>query len=124
MERAAFCNTGSEAVMAALRVARTVTARDKIVYFTGDYHGTFDEVLLRATPHGAAPIAPGIMAGSSNNAVVLEYGAEASLEFIRTHGNEIAAVLVEPIQSRHPEVQPREFLHELRRITAECGNAR
>jgi amino acid adenylation domain-containing protein len=123
MERAAFCNTGSEAVMAALRVARTVTARDKIVYFTGDYHGTFDEVLLRATPHGAAPIAPGIMAGSANNAVVLEYGAEASLEFIRAHGDEIAAVLVEPMQSRHPELQPREFLHELRRITAQAGTA-
>jgi amino acid adenylation domain-containing protein len=123
MERAAFCNTGSEAVMAALRVARTVTARDKIVYFTGDYHGTFDEVLLRATPHGAAPIAPGIMTGSANNAVVLEYGAEASLEFIRAHGNEIAAVLVEPIQSRHPEVQPREFLLELRKISAQCGTA-
>jgi amino acid adenylation domain-containing protein len=123
MERAAFCNTGSEAVMAALRVARTVTARDKIVYFTGDYHGTFDEVLLRATPHGAAPIAPGIMAGSANNAIILEYGAEASLEYIRTHGNEIAAVLVEPIQSRHPEVQPREFLHELRRITEQAGTA-
>jgi amino acid adenylation domain-containing protein len=123
MERTAFCNTGSEAVMAALRVARTVTARDMIVYFTGDYHGTFDEVLLRATPHGAAPIAPGIMAGGAANAVVLEYGAEASLEFIRAHGDEIAAVLVEPIQSRHPEVQPREFLHELRRITEQAGTA-
>jgi len=123
MERAAFCNTGSEAVMAALRVARTVTARDKIVYFTGDYHGTFDEVLLRATPHGASPIAPGIMTGGANNAVILEYGADASLEFIRAHGSEIAAVLVEPMQSRHPEVQPREFLHELRRITADAGTA-
>jgi len=123
MERAAFCNTGSEAVMAALRVARAVTARDKIVYFSGDYHGTFDEVLLRPTPHGAAPIAPGIMAGNANNVVVLEYGAPASLEFIRTHGGEIAAVLVEPIQSRHPEVQPREFLHELRSITAQAGTA-
>ncbi len=123
MERAAFCNTGSEAVMAALRVARTVTARDKIVYFTGDYHGTFDEVLLRATPHGASPIAPGITAGSANGVVVLEYGADASLEYIRAHGNEIAAVLVEPIQSRHPEVQPRTFLHELRRITELAGTA-
>jgi amino acid adenylation domain-containing protein len=123
MERAAFCNTGSEAVMAALRVARTVTARNKIVYFTGDYHGTFDEVLLRATLHGAAPIAPGIMADSAGNAVVLEYGAEASLEYIRAHGDQIAAVLVEPIQSRHPEVQPRAFLHELRGITAQAGTA-
>jgi amino acid adenylation domain-containing protein len=123
MERAAFCNTGSEAVMAALRVARTVTARDKIVYFTGDYHGTFDEVLLRATPHGAAPIAPGIMTGSAGNVMVLEYGSQKSLEWIRTHGSEIAAVLVEPMQSRHPEVQPREFLHELRGITAQAGTA-
>jgi amino acid adenylation domain-containing protein len=123
MERAAFCNTGSEAVMAALRVARTVTARDKIVYFTGDYHGTFDEVLLRATPHGAAPIAPGIMAGSANSVMVLEYGSEKSLELIRAHASEIAAVLVEPMQSRHPEVQPRAFLHELRSITAEAGTA-
>ncbi|MGA7829950.1 MAG: amino acid adenylation domain-containing protein [Terracidiphilus sp.] len=123
MERTAFCNTGSEAVMAALRVARTATARDQIIYFTGDYHGTFDEVLLRATPHGAQPIAPGIMAGGANNAVVLEYGTAAALEYIRAHGNEIAAVLVEPIQSRHPEVQPSEFLHELRKITAECGTA-
>ncbi|MGA3070174.1 MAG: amino acid adenylation domain-containing protein [Terracidiphilus sp.] len=123
MERAAFCNTGSEAVMAALRVARTVTGRDKIVYFTGDYHGTFDEVLLRATPHGAAPIAPGIMAGSANNVMVLEYGSEKSLELIRAHASEIAAVLVEPMQSRHPEVQPRAFLHELRSITAQAGTA-
>jgi amino acid adenylation domain-containing protein len=123
MERAAFCNTGSEAVMAALRVARTVTGRDKIVYFTGDYHGTFDEVLLRATPRGAAPIAPGIPLGSAASAAVLEYGSEASLEFIRAHCDEIAAVLVEPIQSRHPEVQPRAFLHELRSITAQAGTA-
>jgi len=123
MERAAFCNTGSEAVMAALRVARTVTGRDKIVYFTGDYHGTFDEVLLRATPRGSAPIAPGIPAGNAASAVVLEYGSESSLEFIRTHGDEIAAVLVEPIQSRHPEVQPRAYLHELRKITAQAGIA-
>jgi amino acid adenylation domain-containing protein len=123
MERAAFCNTGSEAVMAALRVARTVTGRDKIVYFTGDYHGTFDEVLLRATPRGAAPIAPGIPLGSAASAVVLEYGSETSLEFIRAHCDEIAAVLVEPVQSRHPELQPRAFLHELRSITAHAGTA-
>ena len=122
MERAAFCNTGSEAVMAALRIARTVTARDKIVYFTGDYHGTFDEVLLRTTPHGAAPIAPGILV-SADNTVILEYGAEASLNYIREHSDEIAAVMVEPIQSRHPDVQPRAFLHELRKITADAGTA-
>jgi amino acid adenylation domain-containing protein len=123
MERAAFCNTGSEAVMAAMRVARTVTAREKVVYFTGDYHGTFDEVLMRATPHGAAPIAPGIPEGAAGGVVILEYGSDASLQYIREHSSEIAAVLVEPIQSRHPEVQPRAFLQELRRITEQAGSA-
>ncbi len=123
MERAAFCNTGSEAVMAAMRVARTVTAREKVVYFTGDYHGTFDEVLMRATPHGAAPIAPGIPEGAAGGVVILEYGAGASLEYLRKHSSEIAAVLVEPIQSRHPEIQPRAFLQELRRITEQTGTA-
>ena len=44
-ERMTFCNTGSEAVMAALRIARTVTGRNKVVFFSGDYHGSVDEVL-------------------------------------------------------------------------------
>ena len=49
MERVAFCNTGSEAVTAAIRVARTVSGRDKIAMFAGAYHGVFDEVLVRPT---------------------------------------------------------------------------
>ena len=58
-DRVTFCNTGSEAVMAAIRVARTVTGRDRIIYFAGDYHGTFDEVLVRSTPRGTVPLCPG-----------------------------------------------------------------
>ena len=59
-ERATFCNTGSEAVMAAMRIARTVTGREKIVIFTGDYHGQFDEVLVKGVQHaGAAPRSAG-----------------------------------------------------------------
>jgi amino acid adenylation domain-containing protein len=125
MERTAFCNTGSEAVMAALRVARTITARDKFVYFSGDYHGMFDEVLVRSTgaKHGSAPIAPGIPLDNTGNVIVLEYGTDASLEYIRQHASEIAAVLVEPIQSRHPHLQPREFLKSLRQITEQAGTA-
>jgi amino acid adenylation domain-containing protein len=121
MERATFCNTGSEAVMAAIRVARTVTGREKIVYFYGDYHGIFDEVLGRPALidglPGAMPIAPGIP--HLAQVMILEYGSPAALETIRRHADEIAVVLVEPVQSRHPDLQPREFLKDLRRLTEE-----
>jgi glutamate-1-semialdehyde aminotransferase len=127
MERAAFCNTGSEAVTAAVRVARTVSGRDRIAMFTGAYHGTFDEVLVRGTGSGAAlrsvPVAPGIARSMADNILVLDYDKPASLETIAARGDELAAVLVEPVQSRRPELQPREFLHELRRITAKSGTA-
>ncbi len=122
-ERVTFCNTGSEAVMAAIRVARTVTGRDKIVYFAGDYHGTFDEVLVRATPRGTAPVAPGIPIENVKNVVVLEYGADASLAWIRANAEDIAAVLVEPVQTRNPGLQPADFMREIRVITAETGSA-
>ncbi|HTU35030.1 MAG TPA: amino acid adenylation domain-containing protein [Candidatus Acidoferrum sp.] len=124
-ERATFCNTGSEAVVAAMRVARTVTGRNKIVFFAGDYHGMFDEVLVKGirkggVPH-AIPVAPGIPREKAANVVMLEYGSAESLEWIRANANDLAAVMVEPVQSRHPALQPVEFLRELRKITEESG---
>ncbi len=127
-ERMSFCNTGSEAVMAALRVARTVTGRNKVVMFAGAYHGMFDEVLVKSvrTKQGAphsAPVAPGIPRENLSNMVVLDYGTPESLEWIRQNAKDLAAVLVEPVQSRHPHLQPREFLHEIRQITQQAGTA-
>jgi acyl transferase domain-containing protein/glutamate-1-semialdehyde aminotransferase len=127
MERAAFCSTGSEAVTAAIRVARTVSARDKIVLFAGSYHGIFDEVLVRPTMMNGVrrsiPIAPGIAPSMVDNVIVLDYGSPESLQAIKAMGKALAAVLVEPVQSRHPDVQPRDFLVELRKITAESETA-
>ena len=124
MDRVAFCNTGSEAVMAALRLARTVTGRDLVVTFKGDYHGTFDEVLYRAGANQKTlPAAPGIMPSMLENLLVLEYGTSESLEIIRQQADEIAAVLVEPVRSRDPGLQPIEFLQELRSITSEAETA-
>ena len=127
MDRATFCNTGSEAVMAAMRAARTVTGRTKIVYFTGDYHGTFDEVLARSNGAGegrrAVPIAPGIPSCMTDEIVILDYGTPGSLETLRALAPELAAVLVEPVQSRRPALQPAEFLREVRQITADAGAA-
>ncbi|HEX5423596.1 MAG TPA: amino acid adenylation domain-containing protein, partial [Candidatus Acidoferrales bacterium] len=124
-ERATFCNTGSEAVVAAMRVARTVTGRNKIVSFAGDYHGMFDEVLVKGIRKGglphAIPAAPGIPREKAANVVVLDYGSADSLEWIRANAGELAAVMVEPVQSRHPALQPVEFLRELRQITERSG---
>jgi len=121
-DRAGLCNTGSEAVMAAVRIARTVTGRNMVVTFTGSYHGTFDEVLVRAGRGGKGiPAAPGIMAGVFGDVRVLEYGTPEALEFIRTHADDLAAVLVEPVQSRRPDFRPVEFLKEVRAITEKSG---
>jgi amino acid adenylation domain-containing protein len=124
-ERVTFCNTGSEAVMAALRVARTVTGRDRVVVFNGAYHGQFDEVLVKGarTSPRALPVAPGIPGESVANMTVLAYGAPESLVWIRQHSAELAAVVVEPVQSRHPNLQPKAFLTELRAITQASGTA-
>lgn len=127
MDRVTFCNTGSEAVMAAIRVTRTVTGRNKFVFFSGDYHGIFDEVLVRQAlldgQPGAAPIAPGIPSQNLGNVILLEYGNPASLETLKGLLPDVAAVIVEPVQARHPDLQPREFLHELRRMTEASGTA-
>ncbi len=126
-ERMTFCNTGSEAVMAAMRIARTVTGRNRIVYFAGDYHGQFDEVLARGgVRDGVArvfPIAPGIPAESIANITILDYGTPQSLAWLERHAHELAAVLVEPVQSRRPDFRPRQFLEALRDLTAKAGTA-
>jgi len=126
-ERVAFCNTGSEAVLAAIRVARTVSGRDRIAMFAGSYHGIFDEVLARPLAVNgelrSAPAAPGIPQGALGQICVLEYGHPESLEILKDHGHEFAAVLVEPVQARRLDLQPREFLEELRRITASTETA-
>jgi acyl transferase domain-containing protein/glutamate-1-semialdehyde aminotransferase len=125
MDRASFMCTGSEAVQAAIRCARTYTQRDKIVVFRGDYHGNFDEVLVRGLSSGGylktSPSAPGIPQGSVDNVVVLEYGHESALAIIDDIADQVAAVLVEPVQSRRPELQPRDFLHGVRNITEKKG---
>lgn len=124
LERVVFCNTGSEAVLGAMRLARTVSGRNKIVMFTDDYHGMFDEVIVRGTRTlRSIPAAPGIPPESVENIIVLEYGDDASLQIIRERANEIAAVIIEPVQSRNLDLQPKDFLHAVRKITAETDIA-
>jgi amino acid adenylation domain-containing protein len=121
-DRAAFCNTGSEAVMGTMRIARTVTGRTTIAVFTGAYHGIFDEVIVRGTRKlKSIPAAPGIMPSTVQNVLVLDYGTPESLEILRERADELAAIVVEPVQSRRPDFAPVEFLRELRKLTEEHG---
>ena len=123
-ERAAFTNTGSEAVLAAVRLARTVTGRTRIAT-TGGFHGINDEVLVRGlTIDGqriGAPVAPGIPEHVVRDVLVIDYGTEEGLAMLRSHAHELACLLIEPVQSRKPGLQPREFLHAAREITAQAG---
>ncbi|AKU98435.1 Malonyl CoA-acyl carrier protein transacylase [Labilithrix luteola] len=123
-DRAAFCNTGSEAVMGAMRVARTVTGRSTVAIFTGSYHGIFDEVIVRGTRKlKSIPAAPGILPESSQNMLVLDYGTPESLAILRERIGTLAAIVTEPVQSRRPDFRPVPFLRELRALTEASGTA-
>ncbi|WP_111977557.1 non-ribosomal peptide synthetase [Algibacillus agarilyticus] len=126
MDRVTFTNSGTEAVMVALRLARAATGRNKIVMFENAYHGHADNVMGRPVKNedqlSSVPVAPGITQGSVDDIWLLDYGSDSALEYIKAHGHEIAAVMVEPVQSRRPDLQPRTFLHELRHITEQSGS--
>ncbi|NUT49952.1 MAG: amino acid adenylation domain-containing protein, partial [Saccharothrix sp.] len=122
-ERVAFCNTGTEAVMVSVRLARAVSGRDKVARFLTSFHGSYDAVLAEADGEDSIPTSIGIPQSAVDDTMVLTYGSAESLDRIRRHGAELAAVLVEPVQSRNPTLQPTEFLRELREICTEHGIA-
>ncbi|MCU0285194.1 MAG: aminotransferase class III-fold pyridoxal phosphate-dependent enzyme, partial [Acidobacteria bacterium] len=125
MERVTFTNTGTEAVMAAIRIARAATGRTKIVMFSRSYHGHSDGTLAVSSSRDgkliSEPVSAGIPRSAAEEVLVLDYLEPRSLEIIRQLCPHLAAVLVEPIQSRYPAVQPGEFLKQLRDITAYSG---
>ncbi len=123
-ERVGFTNSGTEAIMIALRLARATTGRDKIVIFDRAYNGHSDGTLAKTVRSlsgelNSEPVAPGIPLNVAKDVLVLDYGNPESLEIIRKHAHELAAVLVEPVQSRRLDLQPVEFLRELRTLTRE-----
>ncbi|MCB0167205.1 MAG: amino acid adenylation domain-containing protein, partial [Anaerolineae bacterium] len=122
-ERVGFCSTGTEAVMTALRLARAKTKRHKIALFAGAYHGHFDGVLGMSMSQKEAtqPFAPGIHPDMVKDLLILPYDSPEALDVIHRQRHELAAVLVEPVQSRRPELQPRQFLHQLRQLTHEAN---
>jgi glutamate-1-semialdehyde 2,1-aminomutase len=125
MERVTFCSVGTEAMMLALRIARAATERNKIALFSGSYHGIFDGTLVKAettdgNPRGI-PEFPGVTQNTAEDVLVLEYGSPQSLEIIKTYEQELAAVLVEPVQQHRLGFQPKAFIQQLRQLTKALG---
>lgn len=126
IEMMRFVNSGTEATMSALRLARGATGRDAIVKFAGCYHGHADGLLVAAGSGAAtfgAPSSAGVPAGAAADTLVLEYNDAAALAAaFRAHGAKIAAVIVEPVAGNMGCVPPRaDFLAALRAETRAAG---
>lgn len=121
VERVSFSVTGSGAVMIAQRIARAATGKPEIAQFGGSYHGIGSEALMMKEDEKTIPISPGIPYNLAENVLLLDYDTEEALERIRANKDELAAVIVEPVQSRRPSHQPQRFLRQLRKLTEELG---
>lgn len=126
MEVMRMVNSGTEATMSALRVARGFTRREKIVKFIGCYHGHSDSLLVNAGSGAATfgePSSPGVTKGTAKDTIALPYNDIAAVEKIFAEcGEQIAAVIVEPVAGNMGLVLPEEnFLETLRNVTKKFG---
>ncbi len=126
IEKVRLVNSGTEATMSAIRLARGYTGRDVIVKFAGNYHGHVDSLLVAAGSAAATlsvPNSPGVTLGTSKDTLVLGYNDVPGLQAaFAEHGEHIAGVIFEPIVGNMGCVVPTtEFLAELRRLTRAHG---
>jgi glutamate-1-semialdehyde 2,1-aminomutase len=129
-----FANSGSEATMLALRLARAHTGRNKFLKFEGHYHGWYDPYLLNAHSHPPSelespehpariPDSQGIPSGTFDDVVLAPWNDVTALERVmRAHGHELAAVITEPIMANMGCIPPRDgYLQKLRELTRRHG---
>jgi glutamate-1-semialdehyde 2,1-aminomutase len=126
VEMVRLVNSGTEATMSAIRVARGYTGREIIVKFSGNYHGHVDSLLVAAGSAAATlavPNSPGVTAGTTQDTMVLDYNCVEGLEkAFESHGDKIAAVILEPVCGNMGCVVPTaEFLSSLRTLTEKHG---
>jgi glutamate-1-semialdehyde 2,1-aminomutase len=121
LEQVRMVNSGTEATMTAIRIARAATQKDKIVKFTGGYHGHADSFLVAAGSGATTlgqPSSPGVTTSTSNDTITAEYNNINSINHIfNSFGDNIAAIIVEPIAGNMNMIMPKaNFLAELRAV--------
>ena len=125
MDMVRMVNSGTEATMSAIRLARGYTGRDKIVKFEGCYHGHVDSLLVKAGSGAMGiPGSPGVPAAVTGDTLVLDYNDAASVETaFQEYGDQIAAVIVEPVAGNMNCVPPtKAFLQALRQHCDDHGS--
>lgn len=127
VEMIRFVSSGTEATLAALRLARGYTNRNKILKFEGCYHGHSDSLLIKAGSGVATlglPDSPGVPEGTAKNTITVPYNDKESLKVAFEHyGDDIAAVIMEPVAGNMGVVPPvNDFLQYVRDITNEYGS--
>lgn len=126
MDIVRMVNSGTEATMSALRLARGYTGRDKFIKFEGCYHGHADSFLIKAGSGALTlglPDSPGVTKGTAQDTLTAKYNdLEGVAELFESHGNDIAAVILEPVVGNMGVVIPdKEFLEGLRGLTQKYG---
>lgn len=126
LEQIRLVNSGTEAVMTALRLARGFTGRQKILKFEGGYHGHSDSLLVAAGSallEGASSSSAGVSEKTASDTFVAPYNdAEAVRQIVKKNGSELAAIIVEPIAGNMGVVLPQnDFLLQLRQLADQCG---
>ncbi|MCC9609568.1 glutamate-1-semialdehyde 2,1-aminomutase [Blastopirellula sp. JC732] len=126
VEKVRLVNSGTEATMSAIRVARGYTGRNKIIKFAGNYHGHVDSLLVAAGSAAATlgvPNSPGVTPGTTADTIVLPYNSvEALTSTFEKYGDELACVIFEPIVGNMGTVIPTpEFLGAIRELCTKYG---
>ncbi|WP_173915999.1 glutamate-1-semialdehyde 2,1-aminomutase [Halobacillus sp. Marseille-Q1614] len=126
IEMLRMVNSGTEATMSALRVARGYTGRDKILKFEGNYHGHGDSLLIKAGSGVATlglPDSPGVPESIAKNTITVPYNDIESVRYVfENYGDDLAAVIMEPVSGNMGVVPPQEqFLQGIRQLTEENG---
>ena len=126
IERVRFVNSGTEATMSAIRVARAATGRDRIIKFAGCYHGHGDAFLVQAGSGATTlgvPTSPGVARGTAADTLIADYNDLASVERLcRVHRGKVAAIVAEPIAGNMGVVPPAAgFLEGLRQLCDRHG---